>query len=118
MNTQQANTTPSGGHLTLPEPDPDNITVLTRNLPNKPILPWMHYDSPWREGLAENEDESQNTDDINESSDPQAVTAAEQEAVETTDESETTEGVNESSSDRLTSLAEPVEETPTDELTG
>lgn len=118
MNTNQANTTPSGGHLTLPEPDTDNITVLTRNLPNKPILPWVHYDSPWREGSAENEDESQNADRVDESSDPQAVTAVEQDSAETTDESETAQGVNESSSDRLTSLAESVEETPTDELTG
>ena len=118
MNTNQANTTSSGGHLTLPEPDPDNITVLTRNLPNKPILPWVHYDSPWREGSAENEDESHNADEVDESSEPQAGTAVEQEPAETTDESETTQGVNESSSDRLTSLAESVEETPTDELTG
>lgn len=43
----------SGGsepkRVTLPEPDPDNITVLTNKLPNKPILPWNHYDSPWKE---------------------------------------------------------------------
>ncbi|HEY9606583.1 MAG TPA: hypothetical protein V6C85_33550 [Allocoleopsis sp.] len=118
MNTNQANTTPSGGHLTLPEPDPDNITVLTRNLPNKPILPWMHYDSPWREGSAENEDESQNSDDVNESSEPPAIMVTEQDPAGTTDESERIDRVNESSSDRLTSLAESVEETPTDELTG
>lgn len=31
----------------LPEPDIDNITVLTEKLPNDPILPWHHYDSPW-----------------------------------------------------------------------
>ncbi len=31
----------------LPEPDTENITVLTRELPNNPILPWHHYDSPW-----------------------------------------------------------------------
>ncbi|NJL82285.1 MAG: hypothetical protein HC890_03785 [Chloroflexaceae bacterium] len=30
----------------LPEPDPENITVLTQNLPNTPILPWNQYDSP------------------------------------------------------------------------
>ncbi|MGK7931219.1 MAG: hypothetical protein AB4041_07265 [Microcystaceae cyanobacterium] len=34
----------------LPEPDSDNITVLTDKLPNKPILPWNRYDSPWEEG--------------------------------------------------------------------
>ncbi|MFP4007015.1 MAG: hypothetical protein ACLFV6_03270 [Spirulinaceae cyanobacterium] len=33
----------------LPEPDRDNITVLTNKLPNKPILPWNRYDSPWSE---------------------------------------------------------------------
>jgi hypothetical protein len=33
--------------LRLPKPDPANITVLTPNLPNKPILPWSHFDSPW-----------------------------------------------------------------------
>ncbi|MEM8543320.1 MAG: hypothetical protein AAGF66_04910 [Cyanobacteria bacterium P01_H01_bin.119] len=31
----------------LPEPDTENITVLTENLPNAPILPWHRYDSPW-----------------------------------------------------------------------
>lgn len=30
----------------LPQPDLKNITALTRNLPNSPILPWNHYDSP------------------------------------------------------------------------
>lgn len=34
----------------LPEPDPENITVLSKSLPNKPILPWNRYDSPWQEG--------------------------------------------------------------------
>ncbi|TVQ64414.1 MAG: hypothetical protein EA366_01325, partial [Spirulina sp. DLM2.Bin59] len=34
----------------LPEPDPENITVLSKSLPNKPILPWNRYDSPWKEG--------------------------------------------------------------------
>lgn len=31
----------------LPEPDLDNVTVLTESLPNNPIIPWHHYDSPW-----------------------------------------------------------------------
>jgi hypothetical protein len=39
----------------LPKPDPDNITVLTHKLPDKPILPWNRYDSPWREGEGEEE---------------------------------------------------------------
>ena len=33
--------------LRLPEPDRENITVLLHNLPNAPVLPWNHYDSPW-----------------------------------------------------------------------
>ncbi len=49
----QATQENSGGsepkRVTLPEPDPDNITVLTNKLPNKPILPWNRYDSPWEE---------------------------------------------------------------------
>ena len=36
--------------ISLPEPDPDNITVLTKELPNEPILPWHRFDSPWLEG--------------------------------------------------------------------
>jgi len=24
------------------------MTVLTDRLPNTPILPWSHYDSPWK----------------------------------------------------------------------
>ncbi|NJL02622.1 MAG: hypothetical protein HC838_09570 [Spirulinaceae cyanobacterium RM2_2_10] len=35
--------------FTLPDPDPDNITVLTNKLPNTPILPWNRYDSPGQE---------------------------------------------------------------------
>ncbi len=33
----------------LPKPDVNNITVLTESLPNEPILPWHHFDSPWLE---------------------------------------------------------------------
>lgn len=54
MNSQELDNNHSGKRLNLPEPDPDNITVLTRNLPNKPILPWHHYDSPWSEAHEEN----------------------------------------------------------------
>ncbi len=39
----------------LPEPDNDNITVLTSKLPNEPILPWNRYDSPWLESEASEE---------------------------------------------------------------
>jgi hypothetical protein len=38
--------TSSTDGIKLPKPDLKNITVLTRNLPNNPILPWNHYDSP------------------------------------------------------------------------
>jgi hypothetical protein len=53
MNSKPVDTIGSGEHLNLPEPDPDNITVLTRNLPNTPILPWNHYDSPWQDSEVE-----------------------------------------------------------------
>jgi hypothetical protein len=36
--------------IRLPEPDTNNITVLTKELPNDPILPWHRYDSPWLGG--------------------------------------------------------------------
>ncbi|PSO55949.1 MAG: hypothetical protein BRC40_14200 [Cyanobacteria bacterium QH_8_48_120] len=41
----------------LPEPDSDNITVFTNSLPNEPILPWHHFDSPWQESEANSEEE-------------------------------------------------------------
>ncbi|HBB36110.1 MAG TPA: hypothetical protein DDZ80_26200 [Cyanobacteria bacterium UBA8803] len=59
MNSQQIDKDQSGKQLKLPEPDPDNITVLTQNLPNKPILPWHHYDSPWSGAKEENPEESE-----------------------------------------------------------
>ncbi len=62
MNSQELDNNHSGKRLNLPEPDPDNITVLTRNLPNKPILPWHHYDSPWSEANEENSEGSDMTD--------------------------------------------------------
>jgi hypothetical protein len=40
----------------LPDPDMDNVTVLTENLPNNPILPWRNYDSPWQNNNHEEED--------------------------------------------------------------
>ncbi|MBD2606165.1 hypothetical protein H6G81_16930 [Scytonema hofmannii FACHB-248] len=46
MNTNQDDTMLSR-HWRLPKPDLDNITVLAHNLPNKPILPWNNFDSPW-----------------------------------------------------------------------
>ena len=76
----------SGGsepkRVTLPEPDPDNITVLTNKLPNKPILPWNHYDSPWKE---EEEGEETEVEATSEEVTQQEVI----EAVETVPEAET-----------------------------
>lgn len=47
--------------IKLPKPDLRNITVLTRKLPNIPILPWNHYDSPWLE--QETQPEQEQTED-------------------------------------------------------
>lgn len=49
--------------IEIPEPDAENITVLTHKLPNKPILPWNHYDSPWEESEAESESQKVNSED-------------------------------------------------------
>lgn len=46
--------------IELPEPDAENITVLTHKLPNKPILPWNRYDSPWEESEAEQKATTEN----------------------------------------------------------
>lgn len=43
--------------IKLPEPDLDNITVLTENLPNKPILPWNRYESGWDENMNQDNEE-------------------------------------------------------------
>jgi hypothetical protein len=57
--------------IKLPEPDLRNITVLTRKLPNNPILPWNHYDSPWLEEEPHPDAESDQSDQPSEqSSDP------------------------------------------------
>ncbi|MBD0386590.1 MAG: hypothetical protein ICV54_08695 [Nostoc sp. C3-bin3] len=45
MNTNQDDTKSSQKRLLLPEPDTTNITVLTHNLPNTPIIPWNRFDS-------------------------------------------------------------------------
>lgn len=47
MNSNGADPTSTQKRVRLPEPDSENITVLTHELPNEPILPWHHYDSPW-----------------------------------------------------------------------
>ena len=65
--------------VALPEPDPDNITVLTNKLPNKPILPWNRYDSPWKE-----EEEGEETE-----TEAKSEEETQQEAVEAVPEAET-----------------------------
>ncbi|GEM_PF-5783512 len=42
----------------LPSPDANNITVLTSELPNEPILPWHRFDSPWLRHDAESTPET------------------------------------------------------------
>lgn len=55
-STEQASTTETHEvRIELPQPDAENITVLTNKLPNKPILPWNRYDSPWEESETEAE---------------------------------------------------------------
>ena len=60
-------------HVELPEPDAENITVLTNKLPNKPILPWNRYDSPWEEPETESETEAEKAEDVENPSDRAAV---------------------------------------------
>lgn len=48
--------------LRLPKPDAANITVITPNLPKKPILPWTHFDSPWLEGEENHQEEGKKDD--------------------------------------------------------
>jgi len=56
-------TSEENGQVHLPKPDPENITVLSHNLPNKPILPWNHFDSPWTEEAPhEDEDKGNGTE--------------------------------------------------------
>jgi hypothetical protein len=83
MDSKPVDTIGSGEHLTLPEPDPDNITVLTRNLPNTPILPWNHYDSPWSEPEAETtEPEADNSEQDTQNLEPNAETLEEADQAE------------------------------------
>ena len=124
MNSKPVDTIGSGEHLTLPEPDPDNITVLTRNLPNTPILPWNHYDSPWSDPEAETTDpeadhSEQDTENLEESDTTQASAP---EGVELDGELDRAQNtipeVIAEDDQRLSALLDPREETPTDELTG
>lgn len=59
MNSNAADNSSPEKRVQLPEPDMDNITVLTRELPNEPILPWHHYDSPWLESEGAEDGEGQ-----------------------------------------------------------
>lgn len=58
MNPKQANNNSVDEspvkRVRLPLPDAENITVLTRELPNEPILPWHRFDSPWIQPESEN----------------------------------------------------------------
>lgn len=133
MNSKPVDTIGSGEHLTLPEPDPDNITVLTRNLPNTPILPWNHYDSPWSDSEAETtepdtenleeSDSARNTTpegvELDGELDPAQNTTPEVIAEDELDTAQNTiQEVIAEDDQRLIALLDPREETPTDELTG
>ena len=104
----QVNKKPSGEPLSLPEPDPENITVLTRNLPNKPILPWNHYDSPWDEGEPENPEVSENSEQADESSDNQSAT--EPESAEKPELSETAAQLDKLYTEELATVPESLSE--------
>jgi len=53
MNTNQDDIMLYRQSWRFPKPDLDNITVLAHNLPNKPILPWNKFDSPWLDAEAQ-----------------------------------------------------------------
>jgi hypothetical protein len=106
MNTKQVLTIGSGEHLTLPEPDPDNITVLTHNLPNKPILPWNHYDSPWQEAQEEDTDASETASQADELNDHAEDATPESVEPQNLDEKESTDQVNELDDHQLVGVTE------------
>ncbi|MBD0302505.1 MAG: hypothetical protein ICV85_10095 [Tolypothrix sp. T3-bin4] len=106
MNTKQDLTIASGEHLTLPEPDPDNITVLTRNLPNKPILPWNHYDSPWQEAQEEDAIASETANQADEPNDNTEDAAPESVEAQNLDEKESADQVDELDDHQLVAVTE------------
>lgn len=106
MNIKQDLTIASGEHLTLPEPDPDNITVLTRNLPNKPILPWNHYDSPWQEAQEEDAIASETDNQTDEPNNNAEDAAPESVEAQNLDEKESTDEVNELDDHQLVGATE------------
>ncbi|HEY9833357.1 MAG TPA: hypothetical protein V6D26_22585 [Stenomitos sp.] len=148
MNSKPVDTIGSGEHLTLPEPDPDNITVLTRNLPNTPILPWNHYDSPWSDPEAEtteseadhSEPDTENLVQAENLEELESAQASVSEGVELDGGLDTAQIISEVTAEgepeiaqnitpevtaegefnaqRLIALLDLPEETPTDELTG
>ena len=62
MDTDQISEAPSDKQISLPEPDTENITVLTKELPNEPILPWHRFDSPWLEGDEKDKSDTEKSD--------------------------------------------------------
>lgn len=119
---EQAKT--NGEHLHLPEPDPDNITVLTRNLPNKPILPWNRYDSPWRdEEEAESSEpsevgeETEASHDVEEQNTEEVSDPIESQRAEASQSSEVVGEANRFEEEQSATAAEEQQsETPSDEL--
>lgn len=128
MNSQSIDTNESGETLTLPEPDPDNITVLTRNLPNKPILPWSHYDSPWQEGEEEKPDDEEANLSEKDTQELEQATENVEQQLEVPEALDSAQAIADEANEldeqpwitHLEQLAESeqLEETPTDELTG
>lgn len=80
MRSHDLNSSDSTQELRLPEPDPANITVLTKNLPNNPILPWNHFDSPWLEPEGETLEPEASEELVEDLTEPEteAVTGASQ----------------------------------------
>ncbi len=71
-NTDQEDGLEQQKPIRLPEPDTNNITVLTKELPNDPILPWHRYDSPWL-GAESSEAESSEAESTSNSGEDEAV---------------------------------------------
>jgi hypothetical protein len=61
--SDEQNDTALEKRIRLPEPDVKNITVLTENLPNEPVLPWHRFDSPWLARHGDGQLEIEATDD-------------------------------------------------------
>ena len=116
MNSQQVDDNHSGKRLNLPEPDPENITVLTRNLPNTPILPWHHYDSPWSEAQEENPDQSGMTEESGEGGEEILTETSDKIPAEISDRTEPVNLDGELSQTEITDDPQPVLTQSPDEL--